>query len=60
MIHIIEEERRTSPGTIEELMNIIEGLPSGLYDIEIAKLGTPSCRGKKYQDKPQYFRLRIS
>ena len=52
MIHIIEEERKTSSGTIEELMDMIAGLPSGRYDIEIIKLASPSCRGGKHQGEP--------
>lgn len=60
MIHIIEENRKTSPGTAEELMDMIAGLPSGLYDIEISKLASPSCRGGEHQCEPQYFRLRVS
>ena len=59
MIHIIEEERKTSSGTIEELIDMIESLPSGLYDIEVSKLASPSCRGRKHQGEPQYFRLRV-
>lgn len=59
MIHIIEEERNTVSGTIEELMDVIASLPSGRYDIEISKQASPSCRGEKYQGTPQYFTLRV-
>ena len=60
MIHIIEEEHKRLSGTAEELMDMIESLPSGRYDIEIIKLASPSCRGGKHQGEPQYFRLRVS
>lgn len=59
MIHIIEEKHKTLSGTTEELMDIIAGLPSGRYDIEISKLAPPSCRGGKHQGESQYFRLRV-
>lgn len=59
MIHIIEEERNTLSGTIEELMDVIASLPSGRYDIEISKQASPSCRGEKHQGKSQHFCLRV-
>lgn len=59
MIYIIEEERNTVSGTIEELMDVIASLPSGRYDIEISKQAFPSCRGAKYQGEPQHFCLRV-
>ena len=59
MIHIIEEERNTVSGTMEELMDMVASLPSGRYDIEISKQVSPTCRGEKYQGTPQYFSLRV-
>ena len=60
MIHIIEENRKTLSGTTEKLIDKIAGLPSGLYDIEISRLASPSCGGGKHQGEPQCFRLRVS
>lgn len=59
MVHIIEEERKTLSGSIEELMDMIASLPSGRYDIEISKQASPSCRGEKHQGGSQYFCLRV-
>lgn len=60
MIHVIDDEGQMfGPTTIDDLMDILQSLPAGVYEIQLTVVGQNSFPASEGWKRKRHFRFRV-